>query len=88
MMSSPTYDIDPRGAIIEPPGTLTIRYHAPPDIVSGIDPNDPQIAASCGKLEFDWETLDTHAQINSLIATVEVDRLGSFIVVFLVRIIP
>ena len=86
MMSSPTYEIDPRGAILEPPGQLTIQFDAPTDF-PGIDPNDPQVGASCGELEVDWEILDTQADIDSLTATADMDRLGSFIVIFLVRII-
>jgi hypothetical protein len=86
MMSSPTYDIGPRGAILEPPGRLTIQFDTPPDF-QGIDPNDPQIGASCGEREVDWEILDTQANVDSFTATADVDRLGSFIVIFLVRII-
>jgi len=85
-MSSPTYEIDPRGAILEPPGQLSINYDNP-SIFLGVDPHDPQMGASCGELEIDWEILDTQADIDSLTATADVDRLGSFIVIFLVRII-
>jgi hypothetical protein len=85
-LSSPTYEISPRGAVVEPAGRLSISYDNP-SIFFGIDPNDPQVGASCGELEIDWEILDTQADIDALSATAEVDRLGSFIVIFFVRII-
>ena len=86
LLSSPTYDIDPRGAILDPPGQLTIRYDEPLDFL-GIDPNNPQLGSSCGELELNWEILDAQADIDALTATAQVDRLGAFIVIFLVRII-
>jgi hypothetical protein len=86
VLSSPTFEVSPRGTMLDPPGQLTIRYDAPPNF-TGMDPDDPQVGASCGELEVDWEILDTQAQIESLTAMADVDRLGLFIVVFLVKII-
>jgi hypothetical protein len=86
VLSSPTYEIDPRGALLDPPGQLTIQYDAPPDL-AGIDPDEAQLGASCGELEIDWEILDSDVDPDTLTATADVDCLGLFIVVFLVRII-
>jgi hypothetical protein len=86
VLSSPTYEIDPRGTLLDPPGKLTIHYDAPPDL-AGIDPEDAQIGVSCAELGIDWEILDTQSDMDKLVAMTDVDCLGSFIVVFLVRII-
>lgn len=86
VLSSPTYEIDPRGAQLDPPGQLTIQYDTPPDL-AGIDPDEAQVGVSCGELEIDWEILDTQTEMDTLTAVTDVDYLGSFIVVFLVRII-
>lgn len=86
VLSSPTFEINPRGAKLDPVGQLTIHYDSPPDF-TGIDPDDPQVGVSCGELEIDWEILDTQSEIDSLTAMADVDCLGSFIVIFLVRII-
>lgn len=86
VLSSPTYEIDPRGAQLDPPGQLTIQYDTPPDL-AGIDPDEAQVGVSCGELEIDWEILDTQTEMDTLTAVTDVDCLGLFIVVFLVRII-
>lgn len=86
VLSSPTYEIDPRGAFVEPLGQLSINYDNP-SILLGVDPQDPQIGASCGEFEYDWELLGVEAEMDSSTVKGDIERLGSFIVIFLVSII-
>lgn len=86
ILSSPTFDIEPRGARLDPPGILTLNYNAAFDF-RGIDPNSPQIGASWGESVYDWIPLEVETDLENFKVSARIEYLGSYIAFFYLALI-